>query len=408
MMVHIQVIVVALLTAAGSTVCAQQVQTGADVLLRDSLHVITEKRIGLVTNHTSILADATLLYDRLLQHDNIRITALFSPEHGFTGTASAGEAIPSGMIDGIPLYSLYGSVRKPTAAMLEGLDALLFDMQDIGARYYTYISTLALCIEAAAENGIEVIVLDRPNPIGGEVMEGPIRQGDMSSFVAALPIPVRHGMTVGELALMMVGEGWIGGADNAALRVIPMRGWRRAMMFEDTDLPWRSPSPNIVSVDAALAYVGTCLLEGSAVSEGRGTDAPFLLFGAPWLDSDAVVHALAEQKLPGVRFRKTTFTPKENKGAKNPQYAGTRCEGVALDIIDRGVFRPFDCGMRILAVIHDIHAGKTGFTSYLETLVGIRGFARRCLRSRVAAMNCEWSDDLRTFMEQRSAYLLYQ
>ncbi len=389
------------------TAAAAPVTVGADVLLRDSLHLVEGRRVGLICNHTAALTDGSRLLDRMQENHAIRVAAVFSPEHGFQGAASAGELIAPGSVGAIPLHSLYGRVRKPTKEMLDGIDVLVFDMQDVGSRYYTYVSTLALAIEAAAEAGIEVIVLDRPNPLGGSAVEGPVRPDSMRSFVAILPVPVRHGMTAGELARMMVAEGWIQHADRASVRVVPMTGWKRSMYYEATGLRWIPPSPNIVSIDAALAYVGMCLFEGSAVSEGRGTERPFLNIGAPFIDGEEVAEELSRYGLPGVRFTSSPFTPQANRGAASPKYQGQLCGGIHIDITDRDAFRPFETSLRMLALLNSKYGEKMSFTSYLDTLAGIHGFARRCISGSPETGLCDWSDDIARFMTRRSRYLLY-
>jgi uncharacterized protein YbbC (DUF1343 family) len=384
----------------------EAVVCGADVLLKDSLHLCRSKRVGVITNHTGVLADGSSLIDRLRSDAGVTIAAIYSPEHGLKGSAPDGAWIADSRRDGIKVHSLYGKVRKPTADMLVGIDVLLYDLQDAGSRYYTYISTLALCLEAAAEAGIPFIVLDRPNPVGGEMLEGPVRREGMQSFVAMLPIPVRHGMTAGELALMMVGEGWVKAA-GVQLHIIPLRGWKRPMYYDDTGLRWIPPSPNLVSVEAALAYVGTCLLEGSSVSEGRGTDAPFLQFGAPYVDGRTVTEALNALQLPGVRFSEVAFTPRSNKGAARPKHEGLLCSGARLNITDRTVFRPFETGRKILAVLHRLYGERIAFTSYLDSLAGVAEFTDRCVRNTPAAAECDWTAEVHLFRQRRAGYLLY-
>jgi uncharacterized protein YbbC (DUF1343 family) len=382
------------------------VMCGADVLLHDSLHLCRGKRVGIITNHTGVLADGSSLIDRLRSEAGVTLAAIFSPEHGLQGSAPDGVLIADSRMEGVKVFSLYGKVRKPTAEMLVGIDVLLYDLQDAGSRYYTYISTLALCLEAAAEAGIPFIVLDRPNPVGGEILEGPVRREGMKSFVAMLPIPVRHGMTAGELANMMVAEGWVT-ATGVQLRIIPMRGWRRDMYYDETGLRWIPPSPNLVSVEAALAYAGTCLLEGSAVSEGRGTDTPFLRFGAPFMDGAVVTEALNALRLSGVAFSPVTFTPKANKGSARPKHEGTHCSGAELRITDRSAFRPFEAGRKILSVLHRLYGERMAFTSYLDSLAGVPEFTDRCVRNTPAAAECDWTAEVHQFRQLRAGYLLY-
>ncbi|MDT8324039.1 MAG: DUF1343 domain-containing protein [Bacteroidota bacterium] len=379
------------------------VMPGCEVLLADSLHLLAGRRVGLLCNHTSRLRNGSYLYDTLRSLPRVTVTALFSPEHGFRGSADAGEHVQSASLDGIPLHSLYGGSRRPTAAMLENIDVLVMDLQDIGARYYTYVSTMMYCIEAAAEAGVEVVLLDRPNPIGGDAVSGPIRADSMRSFVSLLPVPVRHGMTAGELARMAVGEGWLRGNARHRLTVIPMHGWRRSMYYDDTRLPWVSPSPNIVSVDAALAYVGTCLLEGSSLSEGRGTESPFLLFGAPFVDGDRAASELNALSLPGVIFQSARFVPRSRPGASHPRFEGQECGGVRMQITDRSRFPAWRCGVEILRTFMRLHDGKITCTPYLSLLAGTASF---CSRIRTL-QSPEWDDGVRRFLRARTPYLLY-
>jgi len=386
---------------------AQNVLTGADVLLRDSLHIVAGKRVGLIINHTSLLNDGRSLLDTLHANPAIRVIAVFSPEHGFRGSASAGELVPNDGINGIPIHSLYGARRKPTAEMLEGLDMLLFDIQDIGVRYYTYISTMLLCLEAAADAGVEFVVLDRPNPLGGEAVEGPIRAPKHRSFVAMLPIPVRHGMTAAELALMAYAEGWLRSSISPHLRIVPMHGWERRMYHSDTGLPWVNPSPNMVSMDAALAYVGTCLLEGTSVSEGRGTDIPFLCFGAPFVDGAHVAERLNTEAPPGVLFHPVTFTPHPRPGAGTPKFVGEECHGAVIEIVDRAAVQPFEMGLLILDVLARLYGEKIGCTSYLSTLIGHPGFTEACVDGRSGELFRSLADATERFNVLREKHLLY-
>ena len=248
------------------------VKTGGELLISSHLQELEGKRVGLVMNPTAVVNGVHML-DTLMTLD-VEITALFAPEHGFRGEAGAGEKIEDGVDQqtGLPVYSLYGDSRKPTPEMLEGIDILLFDMQDVGARFYTYHATMGLVIEAAADAGIPVWILDRPNPLGGDYVSGWIRDDEFSSFVGPYPIPVAHGMTLGELAGMMAGEGWLETDSDPILRVIEMDGWNRSMLWPATELPWIAPSPNLPTFEHAYVYLGTCLIEGTSLSEGRGTN----------------------------------------------------------------------------------------------------------------------------------------
>ncbi len=388
-----------ILTAAASG----QVRCGADVLLADSLHLLKGQRIGLLANHTSRLSSGELLFDALRNESDVTITAVYSPEHGFSGTAADGEAVASGMVAEVPLFSLYGATRRPTPEMFAGIDILVMDLQDIGARFYTYLSTMAMCLETAAETGVTVIVCDRPNPVGGERIEGPIRDDSMKSFVGYLPFPVRHGLTAGEAMRMAVGEGLLRGAVKPRMVVVPCDGWLRSMYYDETGLPWVQPSPNMTSLDAAIAYAGTCLLEGTNVNEGRGTDTPFLLFGAPFVDADSLSAGLNARALPGVRFHPARFVPSPRRGAPRPRFGGEQCGGVRLEITDRSEYESFRTGAEILAELRMRYGAFLSVTSYLDLLAGLSGFMELSLEdaSRRSA------EDVRRFSARRSPYLLY-
>lgn len=301
------------------------VRPGIEVLLADSLHLVEGKGVGLVTNHTGMDRQRRTDIDLLAEHPSLELVALFSPEHGIRGEERAGASIASDVDDatGLPIHSLYGEIRRPTPEMLEGIDVLLFDMQDVGARYYTYVSTMALAMEAAGENSIPFVVLDRPNPIRGDVVQGTVLDPTFSTFVGMYPVPMRHGMTPGELARMYVGEFGI----EVELHVVPADGWARSMPFDATGIPWIPPSPNMPSVESALAYPGTCLFEGTPLSVGRGTDRAFQWVGAPWLDGSALAAALNLYGIEGVRFEAVTFTPTD---ASDRKFEGEEIEGVRL------------------------------------------------------------------------------
>ncbi len=384
-------------------VASAQVRSGADVLLSDSLHLLAGKRVGLLANHTSRLSDGVLLFDSLRMMPGSTLAAVFSPEHGFQGTTAAGVAVASGTVAGVPLISLFGKTRRPTPEMFAGIDVLVMDLQDVGARYYTYLSTMAMCLEAAAVAGVPVIVCDRPNPVGGEIIEGPIRDDSLRSFVGYLPLPVRHGLTAGEVLRMAVGEGWLRNAAHPRLSVIPCTGWRRTMYYDETRLPWIDPSPNIGSLDAAISYGGTCLLEGSNLSEGRGTDSPFLLFGAPFIDADSFASVLNARGLPGVRFHAHEFVPTPRAGAPNPRFAGRRCGGARLEITDRSAFESFRTGMEILDAVRTRYGAFLSFTPYLDTLAGVRGI----IDVPLSAISQRSAEDVRRFVARRIPYLLY-
>lgn len=323
--------------------CTAEVRTGLDnVTSYGSL--FSGRRIGIIANHTAYDRQGRFIVDVFKDIDEAQVVALFSPEHGLYGAEEAGETIDDRRDPkyGLPVHSLYGRTRKPTPEMLEGIDVLVFDIQDVGVRFYTYISTMSLAMEAAAECGKRFIVLDRPNPIGGARVEGPILEPSLASFVGMHAIPVRHGLTVGELARMIDGQGWLAGRVHVDLSVLPMTGWDRAMWYDRTGLVFRKPSPNMPDLDTATVYPGLCLLEGTNLSEGRGTTMPFRQFGAPWIDGSKLAARLNGLNLAGLRFHATTFTPAASK------HEGLLCSGVRIEVNDRDRLEPFWSGVRIV------------------------------------------------------------
>ena len=331
------------------------VRPGVEVLISDSLHLVSGKRVGLITNQTGIDRIGRSDIDILADHPEITLAALYAPEHGIRGEERAGAAIESGVDErsGVAIHSLYGDTRKPTSDMLKGVDVLVFDMQDVGARYYTYVSTMALAMEAAGEHNIPFLVLDRPNPIRGDVVQGNILNPSYKTFVGMYEVPMRHGMTPGELARMYVGAFGI----SVDLTVVPVEGWERDMTFDDTTLPWVAPSPNMPNIASALAYPGTCLFEGTPISVGRGTDKAFQWIGAPWLDGPALAEALNKYEIDGVSFEPVTFTP---RNAGDRKFEGVNVEGV-----------------RLIAQSTDYDASRAGVAMLMETY-------------RVSRENWEW------------------
>lgn len=329
------------------------VQTGADRLLAEPAvtRLVRDRAWGLVCHQASVTGEARHLFDVVCGDPSLRPRVIFAPEHGLFAEFRYMEAVPDEVDSrlGVLVRSLYGTDFRslaPTAADLQGLDVLVFDLQDVGARYYTYLATMALTMEICAEAGIPFVVLDRPNPIGGDAVEGNIPDPALKSFVSYLPLANRHGMTAGEVASLHKD---LAGLD-LELTVVPCRGWRRARTWPATGLPFVPPSPNIPHWETALAYPGMCLLEGTNLSEGRGTTTPFLVFGAPWLgDPWALVDRLHRQGLSGVRFRPTAFVPDHDKGA------GTRCLGAQLIVTDVRRFRPLATALTLLSVVHALH-----------------------------------------------------
>ncbi len=331
----------------------QKVSPGIEVLLKEEKNVLSGKKVGLITNPTGIDSKLTSIVDLLHDDPDINLTALFGPEHGVRGDAQAGASVEYYIDEktGLPVYSLYGKTKKPTPEMLKDVEVLVFDIQDVGTRYYTYIYTMAYAMEAAKENDIPFIVLDRPNPQGGESVDGPVLEPEFSSFVGLYPIPLKHGMTVGELATLFNKEFKIG----ADLKVIKMKGWKRDMDYDDTGLPFVLPSPNMPTVSTTFVYPATGLIEGTNVSEGRGTTKPFELIGAPYINSDELAGKLNALRLPGVKFRAASFTPTFSK------HAGKLSHGVEIYITDREEFKAVPTGLHIIKTIQDLYPGDFEF-----------------------------------------------
>ena len=387
-----------------------QVRVGADVLMNERLSLIQGKRIGLVTNHTAVLSNGMHLADALAAETGAKLVVLFGPEHGIRGDASDGKTIADAADarTGRPVFSLYGSIRKPTVEMLSNVDALLFDIQDVGARFYTYESTMSLAMEAAAEKRIPFIVLDRPNPIDGEHMSGFVLDDSLRSFVGLHRIPIRHGMTIGELATLVNSEGWLANGVKANLIVVKTEGWSRHQWYDQTGLRWINPSPNMKSLATATVYPGTCLFEGTNLSEGRGTDHPFEQIGAPFLEGKRWAGELARLKLPGVQFDAVEFVPAEIPSvASNPKHKGEKCGGVFIHVADRSAFDPVRTAVAMLVTAKKFFP-QFAWKPYVDRLAGTpRLRAMIDNGDAVDEIVGRWSEELRVFEALRTKYLLY-
>jgi len=379
---------------------APGVVTGLEVLLSDPPESLLGKRIGLITNHTGIDREGGSGIDRLVASP-LKIVALFTPEHGLRGTAAPGEQVASGTDSrtGLPVHSLYGDTRKPTAGMLADVDVLVFDIQDVGARQYTYISTMALGMQAAPEKGIPFVVLDRPNPIGGEIVEGGLLDPGFASFVGMYPIPSRHGMTVGELARLFNARFEIG----ADLAVVRMEGWTRATWFDETGLPWVNPSPNIRRLEAAAHYPGTVYLEGTNLSEGRGTDLPFEQTGAPWLDAASVAEAMNALGLSGVRFEAVRIQVDSTAG----KYPGESLPGVRLVMTDRATYRPIETVLRLIDLIRRTHPEEFKWGPSMDRLAGTDQLRGAIDAGKLDELLARWRVEAENFAREREPFLLY-
>ncbi|MDQ0884366.1 exo-beta-N-acetylmuramidase NamZ domain-containing protein [Peribacillus sp. V2I11] len=381
----------------------QKVSPGIEVLLKEEKNVLSGKKVGLITNPTGIDSKLTSIVDLLNDDPDINLTALFGPEHGVRGDAQAGASVEYYIDEktGLPVYSLYGKTKKPTPEMLKDVEVLVFDIQDVGTRYYTYIYTMAYAMEAAKENDIPFIVLDRPNPQGGESVDGPVLEPEFSSFVGLYPIPLKHGMTVGELATLFNKEFKIG----ADLKVIKMKGWKRDMDYDDTGLPFVLPSPNMPTVSTTFVYPATGLIEGTNVSEGRGTTKPFELIGAPYINSDELAGKLNALRLPGVKFRAASFTPTFSK------HAGKLSHGVEIYITDREEFKAVPTGLHIIKTIQDLYPGDFEFlaANNFNLLIGNGWIMSRIEEgSSVNEIMKEYQVKQDAFKKLRKNYLLYK
>jgi uncharacterized protein YbbC (DUF1343 family) len=403
------------------------VKLGLEVFLENRLDLVKSKRLGLITNPTGTDSKATSTITLFANTPDIHLAALYGPEHGIRGNAQAGEYVPfdrEKKLD-IPVFSLYGQSKTPVQdkltnidesmrsfdtvdegkliepSMLKNIDALVFDIQDVGTRIYTYIATMAYAMMACAVNNKEFVVLDRPNPINGIDLEGSILEyPEFSSFVGLYPIPVRHGLTIGELAKLF-NSNFL--SKKTRLTVIPMMGWERSMWFDETNLPWISPSPNMPTLGTATVYPGQVFLEGTNISEGRGTAKPFELFGAPWIDSTKLTNALNDLKLPGVRFKEVSFTPSFSK------YQGQFCKGAQIFVTDRTRFRPFKTAMFIIQSIMNMNREQFLFHSeYFDKIMGTMT-VREALENHhdVSKIVDETRAGLEDFRNFRMPYLMY-
>lgn len=386
---------------------AKLVKLGLEVLMEERLALLKGRRVGLVTNHTGVDSRFRSTVDLFHQHPDIELVALYGPEHGIRGAAAAGELVSSGTdpVTGVPVFSLYGASKKPSAEMLAGVDLLVYDIQDIGVRYYTYPYTLGYCMEAAKEHGIGVMVLDRPNPIGGETVEGNILDPAFSSFVGLYPMPVRHGLTIGELAR------WFNLTIGCDLTVVPMSGYTRSMWWDETGLPFVPMSPNSTGVEMATLYSGTCLIEGTNLSEGRGTTKPFEQVGAPWVDGRRLADRLNALNLPGVLFRSVYFTPLTSK------HKDQQCEGVQVHVTDRKAVQAVTLGLHLVKAIRDQHPDqfqflppyREGGKRFFDLLAGTDAW-RLGLEAgaTVVDLSAGWPEAQKPFRAERERILLYK
>jgi uncharacterized protein YbbC (DUF1343 family) len=409
-----------------SRISAPPVQTGISTLLGERADLLRGRRVAVLSGPSGVLPDLRSSAAALASVADVR--AIFGPEHGLLGAAPEGEHVADGRMGGVPVYSLYGDKQAPTPEQLQGIDVVVCDYQDVGARFYTYAWTLVRVMQAAADSGVAVLVCDRPNPAGGVAVEGPGVDADHRTLVGLHDVPIRHGLTLGELARLVQGELAIG----CELDVLPCVGWRREMLWADTGLPWVAPSPNMAAAENTLPYPGTCLAEGANLSVGRGTANPFAWLGAPWVDGVALADALNAMELSGVRWRALAFQP------ALPPYAGETCQGVQPHVTDAASFRPVLAGVALLTALRDLHpakfalrpadavyadpramqargygaAGEWG-SMHFDRLAG--GPALRMAieagtdaRTDARTIAAAWAANEAAFLARRSAYLLYE
>ena len=383
-----------------------RVKPGLEILLEQKMEIVRGQRVGVVTNHSAVTSDLAHISDVLIAA-GVDVRALYGPEHGVRGDVADGKEVPSGRDPhtGIPVYSLYGPTKKPTPEMLADIDVLLFDIQDVGARFYTYLYTMSYSLQACAQYRKKFVVLDRPNPVNGLAVEGNILDTHFASFVGLHPIAIRHGFTIGEAAQYFNSELGFG----AEMEVVPCQGWKRSMYYDDTGMPWIMPSPNLPTIEAAILYTGLCFIEGTNVSEARGTSKPFEMVGAPFVDGYKLADRMNSLELPGVRFRPTSFFPNSSK------HKDTQCFGVQAHLIDRNKVQTVPLGLHLIKALHDLFpddfqfraSGPSG-RSFFDLLLGT-GKVRAAIQAGtpVAEIMASWRDEMAEFMRKRQGHLLY-
>jgi uncharacterized protein YbbC (DUF1343 family) len=384
-----------------SNALSARVKTGLDALVEQDFAPIAGKRVGVIANNNSLTWDHRNIVPLLAASTRVKLTAIFSPEHGFSATAQAGASIPSGAdsATGAPVYSLFErGLYRPTPEMLKNVDALVYDLQDVGARFYTYTTTLGYMLEAAAAQKIPIYVLDRPNPINGIAVEGPLLDAKYFSIIGYARRPIRHGMTIGELARLFNGENKIG----ADLHVIKMEGWERRMWMDETGLEWITPSPNLRNLTAAILYPGSCLLENTVVSVGRGTDTPFVMVGAPWFKGMEMADYLNARNITGVRFMARRFTPAEDP------YKGQECNGLDIQLVNRDALDTSRLGLELLAATLKFHPDKFTLDRKIMRLLGSDKAAELLKRGQTGSeVNDSLKEEVESFRKIREKYLLY-
>jgi uncharacterized protein YbbC (DUF1343 family) len=384
--------------APGNTPSTSATQPGIDVLEGMNFAPLQGKHVGLITNQTGVDSQGRRTITVLAHADGVKLVAIFSPEHGITGKVDAKVENATDSVTGLPVFSLYGDTRTPTDDMLKGIDALVFDMQDAGVRFYTFTSTMGYCLEAAAKHKIPFFVLDRPNPLGGERIEGPMLDKGRISFTGYFAMPIVYGMTLGELARMFNAEN----KTNAELHVVAMRNWRRSETYDQTGMKWIPPSPNLRTVGEDFIYPGIETLQPGGISVGRGTDTPFELFGAPWIQADPLQKNMEARNIPGVRLTATTFTP----GAG--PFSGEVCNGLKIEVTDRSTFVAIRVALEAADALHRLYPDRFDITK-LTALLGSASTVDALINYvPPVEIISSWSPDLAKFKIMRAKYLLYE
>ncbi|HSK19412.1 MAG TPA: DUF1343 domain-containing protein [Longimicrobiales bacterium] len=387
---------------AAISASASAYRPGVETFLADLPPALRGARVALISNHGAVDRSGALVIDRIAEHPDLTLVALLAPEHGIRADIADGHAIADDVDakTGVPIHSLYGTPnRGPTPAMLENVDVLIYDLPEVGGRTWTYVSAMALAMQAAARKGIPFVVLDRANPIGGEIVEGALVAPGFTSSIGMYPIPARHGMTVGELATMFNREHGI----NAELIVARVANWKRSQWFEDLGMPWVNPSPNLRSPAALKSYPGTVYFEGTNIAEGRGTDRPFEQIGAAWLDAPAVVRRMNEMRLPGIRFEAVTL-PMEATARK---FAGQDIPGIRLHITDREAYRPVRTALLLIDAIHRQHPDHFAWSGTINRLTGSDRVRHAVEDGQLSALLDDWDREAAEFTVYRRTFLLY-
>ena len=390
----------------------QRVKLGCERLFESEIDLIRNKRLGIVTNHTGVLPNGTHIVDALQADSHITITALFSPEHGIRGNVPAAEHVGNeiDLSTGLQIYSLYGDYTKPEKWMLDEIDTLVYDIQDVGTRFYTYISTMALVMEAAAENQMPFIILDRPMITSGDLIDGPVLQDDVRSFIGMLPLPVLYSLTPGELAGLVQKEYLLPKALAVDLTIIKLENYSRSMWYDETNLPWVNPSPNVPTIETATLYPGTALIEGTNVSEGRGTPFPFQYIGAPFINKTILTDALMDLDLPGVLFNPIEFTPRQSDKVAHPRFKDQLCHGIYVQVTNRKIIKPVEVGIAIVCAIKKLHPDQLIFRANgaFDRLMGDRNIKLK-IENGMDYMEIvsSWKFALKDFGESRKKYFLY-